>query len=470
MNRKATLVITLLLIVVLSNVFMVAAQTPITVSSAVTSFQVQNTDATDGTVSVAYYLENGTEDADAAQSLLLPKGGNINVYQPAVANLDDGFRGSVVLSADVSVGAIGAQLISWDNGKQGAANYSGLNENEIGQTFYLPTLLKNFGGGGYSTEIVVQNVGTGSANVTVKYYNSSDGSEVAAAQENVTIPENGSATIKQADNASLTDGFIGGGVVSASTGEQIAVIANSYNNEGRLTSYNGFKSGATSFFAPTVTRAFGGSLFSTSTQIMAIDPGTTAITLTYRSPTGAISGIHTTNLSQFQSVNYYQGTDSALSDGFIGGATVEASGNVVMVVNSQATVPGLIDTVSYNAIAGGATKYYLPSISKRFGGGNYISSYQIFNADPSGTAADVSIKYFDDGTEVTAATTTLSGASAIPQYGSTSVFLGSVSALDDGKVYSMIIESTNGQNLVVIGNSKGYAVNGDGSTSYNGIQ
>jgi len=439
----------------------------ISVSNAVTSFQIQNTGLGSATVQVIYYSANGTQALSTSETVL--EGSNINIYQPTVAGLPSPFNGSVVLQSNVTIGAVGAELFNWNNGRSGAANYSGIGSTEIGNKFYLPTITKFFGGGQYNTKIYIQNAQSTATSVTIKYYNGSNGSEVVGAQQTVPVPGNGSVTVEQETNAGLSNGFAGGAVLEAPLGGQVAVVVNAYNNDGRLTAYNGFVDGATKVYGPTITRAFGGGQFTTSFQVMALEAGTTTGTAKYYGPSGLVKSVPL-SLIQFQSLNRYQGdaADQDIGNGFFGALVVEADKKVLVIVNSAAGGGGLA-TVSYNGFTSGANKFFLPSVTKQFGGGNYTSGFQIMNVGTGGNA-DVTVKFYKSGVAAPFKTDTYSGASAIGQFKSINTYMGNVTEAAAGFVGSVSAESTNGVPIVIIGNNNGAAVNGDGATSYNGVK
>jgi outer membrane biosynthesis protein TonB len=446
----------------------------ISVSAANTSFQVQDLSGTGATVIADYYPDTGGT-AVTQQTIPVPANSSVNIYQPTVPGLPSGFKGSVVLSSDKQIGAVGGMVFNWSNGKQGGANYSGLSQDAVGNTFYLPNISKAFGGGVYSTKIVVQNVGSTSVSVEIKYYRGTDGVQIGAATETGNIAAYGSKTFEQVDNANLPSGFLGGAVVSA-TGGQIAVVGLVYNDQGRLQAYNGFADGSTFGYLPTVLRSFGAGQWTTSFQIMAIEGGSTNVDVEYYGPSGLVQTVPQFSLSQYQSINRYQGADIFLSNNEVYSVLVKANKKVVVVVN-QAQGGGGIGTSSYNGGLQGATKFFLPAVMKYFGAGNYISSFQIMNVG-TGTAANVTVKYYNSGSATPFKTVTYGPGGdgpALAQYQSINRFLGSTSgpqpdgSIGNGWIGAVVVESTNGVPIVVIHSAAGYAVNGDGTTQYNGV-
>jgi hypothetical protein len=458
----------------------------IAINTAVTSFQVQNKGTSTAEVQSSYYKEDGT--LDYSNTFNVAVGSSINIYQPDVAGLSNGFKGSVVLESTQDIGAVVGETFNWNNGRSGAAQYSGLAGGEVGDTFYLPNVTKKFGGGQYSSKIIVQNAKDTSTTVTVRYYNSA-GSLLTAATQSHAIAGNGSYTFEQEANSNLPNGFLGGAVVAAASAtDQIAVVVNGFNGEGRLTAYNGFPDGATKVYAPSILRYLGGGRWTTSFQVMALESGSTNVTLKYVGPSGVVKqvkydGTDGAPLTQYQSISRFQGDggpDTDLGASWFGALIVEANKKVVLIVN-QANYAGGLGASSYNGFAVGATKFFLPVATKNFGGGNYISSFQIMNVG-TGAAANFTVKYYNPGVSTPFKTVTYGAGSgdALPQYQSISRYLGSTTdknpdgsgttAVPSGWYGAVIVESTNGVPLALVGAQSGSNVNGDGATQYNGVQ
>jgi outer membrane biosynthesis protein TonB len=454
----------------------------IAINNAVTSFQVQNKGTSTAEVQSSYYKEDG--NLDYSETFNVAAGSSVNIYQPNVTGLSNGFKGNVVLQSTQDIGAVVGEVFNWNNGKSGAAQYSGLASDEVGSNFYLPNITKKFGGGQYSTKIIVQNVKDTSTTVTVHYYNSS-GSPVTAATESHAVAGNGSYTFEQEANGNLPNGFSGGAVVSAgSTSDQIAVIVNVFNVEGRLTAYNGFRDGATMVYAPTILRYSGGGRWTTSFQIMALESGSTSVTINYvGSPNKQVKydGVQNPKLSQYQSISRFQGDggpDTDLGASWFGGLVVQADKKVVLIVN-QANYAGALGASAYNGFAAGANKFFLPSVSRQFGGGSYTSSFQVMNVG-TGSNAEVTVKYYNPGVSTPFKTVTYKAGGdgpAIAQYKSISRYLaGTTEPKPDGAdisagwTGSVVVESTNGVPVAVIGAQSGAVVNGDGATQYNGVK
>jgi len=100
----------------------------------------------------------------------------------------------------------------------------------------------------YNTGFQVQNLGTGTATITIIYYNQ-DGSVAASVPD--SIPAGGSKTYYPL--TAVPDGFNGSVVISSDM--PIAAIANELGNGGAYAaSYAGFDAGATTINLPLIMR------------------------------------------------------------------------------------------------------------------------------------------------------------------------------------------------------------------------
>ncbi len=457
-----------------------------TADHGTTSFQVQNQGSQSTQVTARYYGQSGNQVAwQPSHTFDVAAGSSVSVYQPTVANLPNGFLGSVVVDAGQPIGAVVGEVFNWSGGGSGAAQYSGVDNANLGNRFYLPTVTKRFGGGQYSSEMIIQNTKSTTVNVTVRYYQGSNGGELTGASETRAIAGHGVVSLKQINNSQLPDGFFGGAMVSTGSGtDQIAVVVNGYNSEGRLTSYNGVKDGSSIVYAPSILRYVGSGRWTTSYQVMAVDAGTTNVTIRYYGDNGLVKtvrydGTNGPPFNQYQSVSRFQGDggpDTDLGSSWFGSLVVTANKKVILIVN-QANYAGGLGASSYNGEGAGNTKLFLPSVNKNVGGGQYLSSFQIMNVG-SGAAANLLVKYYSSGQASPMKTVSYSNSSgdALPQYRSLSRWLGSTTdkqpdGLDipDGWAGSVVVESTNGVPLMVIAAQSGSQVNGDGATQYNGL-
>jgi hypothetical protein len=259
--------------------------------------------------------------------------------------------------------------------------------------------------GGYTTATYLQNVGAGTANVVVGYFDQA-GNPVGAG-DSATIAPKGAAITRQDNGHSFASGQAGSALVYSD--QPLTGFVNEFppGGTGDATSYTGiaFPSAvAGTIYAPAIaSAAYGGY----TTGIGLINLGTTAanITITYRDSSGAVQGIpqSLTGVAPgayrgVYSGNSGSGTDANLPAGFAGTATLssDASQPLAAVVNE--TGPGA-QFSSYDAISAGRTTLYAPvALRNAYGGFNTGMGIQ----NTTALASPVTISYYDStGTATT---------------------------------------------------------------------
>jgi hypothetical protein len=183
-------------------------------------------------------------------------------------------------------------------------------------TAYAPVIMDQFFG--YNTALVIQNMGSSDASVTITY---SDGTVKSS-----TIAP-GAADSRYTPGEGLTSPFVGAKVESD---QEIVLLVNESTDMNRAASYTGFAEGSTSVQAPIVMRRY----FNYNTSVTCQNIGTSATTMSISY--GGISGSTTSpSIAVNATALFYQPGDPLLSDGFIGSATITASEDIVCVVNED---------------------------------------------------------------------------------------------------------------------------------------
>lgn len=252
--------------------------------------------------------------------------------------------------------------------------------------------------GGYTTAAYLQNVGTGTANVVVGYFDQA-GNPVGAG-DSATIAPKGAAIIRQDNGHSFASGQAGSALVYSD--QPLTGFVNEFppGGTGDATSYSGiaFPSAvAGTIYAPAIaSAAYGG--YTTGIGLINLGTTTANITITYRDTTGAVQGTpqSLTGVAPGAYRGVYSGhsgsgTDANLPAGFAGTATIssDASQPLAAVVNE--TGPGA-QFSSYDAISAGSTVLYAPAaLRNAFGGFNTGMGIQNTTATPS----PVTITYYD---------------------------------------------------------------------------
>jgi hypothetical protein len=258
---------------------------------------------------------------------------------------------------------------------------------------------------GYNAGFQVQNLSATVANITITFYNQSDG--LVADTVTDTIAGSSSNTYFPLNN--VPAGFNGSVVISSD--QPVAAITNVLGDVGGAgtftqgSSYSGFSSGGNTVSLPLVTKSF----FGIDTWFNVQNAGTSAASVTV-----AYAGTSCTENATIQpgaAKTFDQSTNGCLPAGHSGAATVTAGASDSIVATAmQVASSGLF---AYNGFTSGSTNPVMPLIvSNVFG---IFTGIQIQNQ--GGTSTQVTVSYTPspgggNGTACTEALTIAGGASA----------------------------------------------------------
>jgi len=419
-----------------------AATTASAQFTSVTSFQVQNLSSSTANIQLVFYDTNGNEVTAATLSDQI-SGNSSKLYtQSNNTNLPTGFNGSVVVSSDQPVAAIGVQEAKNASNQVYQGTYGGFSAEQASDKFYLPTVMKAFYG--YTTEISVQNAGTANVNVTITY-------SPGGYTDSYTGLKPGQVhRFNNASTPSMPNNYIGAAIITASGGQVVAVVNQNNVSALQQQTYEGFSSAASgpTLYAPVLMRNFYG--FNTSVQVQNIGAGSTSVTIHYSNGTSK-----TQSLAAGAGYLFTQGNDTALPSTWIGSAYITStSQNIVAVVNQQNTTAG--KAASYNAFATTAVKFVGPNVMRAFYGFN--TSVQVQNVSSTPTTCTAT---FSNGTSQTTPT-------ALSQY-ATYLFTQSNNAALGASFIGSVTITCGGQQFVAIVNQDGPAGKGDNAMAYNAI-
>jgi len=189
---------------------------------------------------------------------------------------------------------------------------------------YTPVLLNNYYGN--NSSLVIQNIGGSQANVTVDYSN--------GYSKDYTINSYSAVSIHIPADTNLPSGNANGLFAAKVTSDQpIVTMVNESNSYNRAATYTGFSSGTDTVVAPIVMKRYYN--YNTSVTCQNIGTGSTTLTLSY----GGVAGSVTSPSPVIAGATYmfYQPAHTIISNGFIGSATITASGgqSIVCVVNED---------------------------------------------------------------------------------------------------------------------------------------
>jgi len=284
---------------------------------------VQNATASAVNITVDIYAPGNPVPVKTQTTNAVPAYASANFEQIGLIELSDNVAYSAKITGTGNVapivniyglGSVNNQLYSYNPFSVGAT------------TFYAPVIMNNYYGN--NTSIVVQNVGSAAADVLITYATGQtwSGSVTVNSSESRYTPLDG---VPSGDLAGLT-----GATIASTNGQPIVVIVNESNNYNRAASYSGFSSGSTTARAPIVMKRY----YTYNTSITCQNVGSAATTMALQY--GGVTGTNTSSSVAVGSTTmFYQPTDSLISDGFIGSATITASQNIVCVVNEDANEP-----------------------------------------------------------------------------------------------------------------------------------
>jgi hypothetical protein len=409
--------------------------------STVTSFQVQNLSGDTASVEIKFYDATSGDEVSAATVSDTIAGNSSKLYTQANnEDLPTGFSGSVVVSSDKQVAAMGVQKTSNDDdSRQYQGTYGAFSGSQASDAFYIPIVMRAFYG--YHTEISVQNAGSSNADVTINYNDGSSDSENGLKPGQVVRFDN-------RDTSGMEDGFIGSAEISAN-GPVVAVVNQIHPDNLEEQTYEGFSTvnAGDTLYTPVLMRYFYD--YVTSVRVQKIGSGSTDVTIEYS------NGYSDTQTLTDESDSYLftQENEDNLPRPWIGSAVIESTSNdIIAVVNQQNLDTG--KAASYNAAAGGATRAVGPNVMKTFYDFNTSVQVQNLGSETTCTAT------FSNGTS--------QDSTSLGQY-ETYLFTQQNNAdLPDAWTGSVDI-TCGGESFVAVINQEGATGSGDTQMAYNGM-
>jgi hypothetical protein len=277
---------------------------------------VQNAHSAAQNITVEIYAPGNATPVKTQTATAVALNGYATFEQEGLAELNNNqFYSAKITGADGPVAAI---VNIYGRGSADSQLYS-YNPFAAGSTAaYAPVIMSSYYG--YNTALVIQNLGSATANVTISY---SDGTV-----KNTTIAP-GAADSRYTPSEGLSSGLYSAKVESTN-GQPIVVLVNESSAYNRAASYSGFDSGATSVRTPIVMRRY----YKYNTSITCQNIGTAAATMTIQY--GGVAGSTTSPMIDPDDNHlFYQPSDPLLSDNWIGSATITSAQPVVCVVNED---------------------------------------------------------------------------------------------------------------------------------------
>jgi hypothetical protein len=254
-------------------------------------------------------------------------------------------------------------------------------------TSYLPMLFKKAFGGTYNAAFYIQNVNaSNTANVTINYY---DESGALSCTVNDTVAALASKGYWLPSVGCLSDGWVGG--VQVTSSQPIVTVARPHIGT-QVTTYNGFAGGSITSYVPMLFKnAFAGGSYKAAFYVQNVHPSSSAnISIQYYDSAGNLSCTQTDTISPLAAKGYWLPSVGCLSNGWVGGAIITSSQNIVAVgrphIGAQVT--------TYPGFSAANTTAYLPMLFKDAFGGSYDSAVYVQNSHAINSAS-VTVNFYD---------------------------------------------------------------------------
>jgi len=232
----------------------------------------------------------------------------------------------------------------------------------------------------WSTGIQVQNLGAAPANITLTFYQSSNGASVGSTNDNIAA--GGSKTYFPVPV--VATGFNGSAVISSD--QPVAAIMNLLGNGSAYAgAANGQTSGSTTVGLPLILRANSG----IDTWFNVQNAGSTdaTVTVTYKPGSAGSATTEPATIKPGASHTFDQQNNTALGVKFIGSATVTSNQPVVAVVNQVGKTAPNKTLLTYAGFPSGSSSVALPLILANNNG--IFSAIGLQNIGASSTTATI---------------------------------------------------------------------------------
>lgn len=314
-------------------------------------FQVVNLGSAAANVVVTYYNKDGS--TNATQNVTIQPNASFTFFGETM-KATAGFNGSVVVSSDQPIAAIGNLV---NNAGTLAGSYGGFNGGS--QNVSVPLVER--GNFGIDTWFNVQNAGSTAATVTITYIPGVAGN--TGVTDSATIAPGAAASFFQKDKTALGDRFVGSATITSNQ----PIVATVNQESTNLLTYDAFTNGSTTIAAPLIASNNFGNY--TGIQIQNVGTAAADVTLTYSANSvGAGGGASacptptpsTFNLAAGASKTVIQSGGGSAAEGFdlqfascryVGSATASSAQPLV----------GIVNQVNTGSVAGSAYETFNPT-------------------------------------------------------------------------------------------------------------
>jgi hypothetical protein len=342
---------------------------------------VQNVHASDAAhITIKFYNSTGNQICTKTDSIasLSSKG----YWIASESCLPEGWAGGAVVTSDQPIVAVGRPHVGSE-----VTTYNGFTSGSL--TSYIPMLFNNYHG--YNAAFYVQNIhSSNTANITIKYYNSSGTLNCTRVDTVAPLASKGYWVPSAAcDTGSIPTGWVGGVVV---TSDQPIVGIGRPHIGSQVTTYNGFTAGSLSSYVPMLFNNYNG--YNAALYVQNVHAGSTAlVTIKYYSSTGVLNCTRRDTIAPLATKGYWLPSTTcdtgSLPPGWSGAAVVTSDQPVVAVgrphIGTQVT--------TYNGFSSGNLNSYLPMLFKSAFSNTYNSAFYLQNTGTG--SAVVTIKFYN---------------------------------------------------------------------------
>jgi hypothetical protein len=451
----------IVLVVVLVTVGLVAAQGGLPGSGWKSGQQIQNVGAADAKVVFTAYDLSGASFNCGDKTIV--SGASATYLTDVDCPVPAGFIGSAVVSADQPIAAI----VNVNNRGTGAAagQYQGTDGADVATTISFPLVKNNHVG--RTTTFYVQNASTSPNNISATF--TVNGTDYTKAYNNV--PGNAMVVVSPTDaGVPSGNGVVGSLTVTGTqplAGSSLEHQASAAVGQ-NLQASKAFTAadGATTVYCPLYRNAHTAKLQTTGAQVQNVSGGSVDISFTVNAGGTTYGPFTQNNVADGASVTFYAPA-LPIPAGAVGSATIEATGNVIAVVNDKGSEGGLDRVTTYACFGGGGQTVNIP-LAKEFAGGN-TTGIQVQNVGNAATKVTLEYKATSGASRTVQSTNTIAPGESITAYNVSGAPVGWTIVNTNGNMVGTVngVVATASQDIVAIANESSAAPNPSGQDTKN---
>jgi hypothetical protein len=433
----------------------------------ITSITYQNIGSSATTSLSIQFFESASDDSPVTITQPnLAAGAGTSIYVGGIGDIDSGFQGTAVMSADQPLAATLVQVPQSTTVRNRPLS-NGFSSGTT--TSLIATVLKN----NYNTHTVfsVQNAGSADTTATITFINTS---ATTIHTINQALKAGAGYHVDAGSLSALGTSFNGSVVIT--TSPEVPIVSSAmelqYGTGTGASAFEGLGTGGQKFYLPSaLCNSYGStSYYAVQNTSLTTD---TSVTVTY-SPG---SYTETKTIGKGAKASFDTCAASGVSDGYLGSAIIESNTTDVIAIGK---VSGNGRTTAFVGLASGPSKVALPYIrwanDTNWAAGSMQRSYIAIQNVGSSTipANQITVKYVDR-TGTTVATQTITSELAV---GSKANSNPSLAGLTEFGCYnncteyggSAIVEGPSGSELAVIARVETYLGSTKVAEDYNGIE